>query len=51
MCHNSLDNRGVVNTDGDHRDAVIENVGKQDKGSLACPLERECFSHDIKTIN
>ena len=50
MCHNSLDNGGVVNADGDHRDAVIEDVGKQDKSSLACPLERECLSYDIKTI-
>ena len=39
MCHNCLDNGGVVDTDGDHRDEVIENVGKQDKGSLACLLE------------
>ena len=50
MCHNSLDNGGVVNADGDHRDTVIEDVGKQDKGSLACSLERECLSYDIKTI-
>ena len=50
MCHNSLDNGGVVNADGDHRDAVIEDVGKQDKSSLACPLKRECLSYDIKTI-
>ena len=51
MCHNSLDNGGVVNTDGDHRDKVIEDVGKQDKCSLACLLEREFLSHDIITFN
>ena len=51
MCHNSLDNRGVVNADGDHGDKVIEDVGKQDKGSLACPLDGECLSYNININN
>ena len=49
MCHNCLDNGGVVNKDGDHRDEVIEDVGKQNKGSLACPLIRKSYYISICT--
>ena len=40
MCHNCLNNGCIVDADGDHGYKVIENVGKQDEGPLACPLEK-----------